>query len=384
MVEFAVIHSDSDFTFRTGELKKGGNNKVETPLFMPVGTQGTVKTLTWDEIRACGSGIILVNTFYLYLRPGIEIVKKAGGIHKFIGWNGIILSDSGGYQVFSLASRRKIKEEGATFQSHIDGSYHTFTPELVTRLQVELGVDIAMCFDECLKYPATSQETRKSMELTLKWAKRCKEEWLKLKELHDDIPSLFGIVQGGFEKSTRIESTERTIELDFPGYAIGGLSVGEPKELTYEMAEIVANLLPKDKPRYLMGVGTPLDIIETVRFGIDMFDCVIPTRHGRNGTVYSWDGKLVVKNSQFKDDFNPIDENCTCYTCRNYTRAYIRHLFASGELLGPRLATLHNINFYNELFKSIRESIRTNTFDKLAKKIKENYTNNIREDRFDS
>ncbi len=384
MVEFSLIHYSPSSGPRSGILRDERGIVVETPVFMPVGTQGCVKTLTWEEIKQCSSKLVLMNVFYLYLRPGIEIIKKAGGIHRFTGWDGLILSDSGGYQVFSLAKRRKIKEEGATFQSHIDGSYHTFTPENVIKLQLEAGVDIAMCFDECIQYPATEKETRRSMELTLRWAERCKSVWEKESKEFRKLPALFGIIQGGFSKEARIEATQRTLELGFNGYAIGGLSVGEPRELTYELTRCVTDLLPAEHPRYLMGVGTPLDIVEAVNAGVDMFDCVIPTRHGRNGTVYTWAGKLVIRNSIYKDDFNPIDENCDCFTCRNYTRAYIRHLFASGELLGPRLATLHNIHFYLELMKKIRDSIAMNKFDELAQTIRENYSDSLRENRFDS
>jgi len=383
MISFVLLTPNAKDEPRLGRIITSRGNIIDTPVFMPVGTQGTVKTLTVQEIKDAGANIILANIFYLYLRPGIEIIKKLGGLHKFISWDGSILTDSGGYQVFSLAERRKIKSEGAVFQSHIDGSYHTVTPEIMTRFQVEIGVDIAMCFDECLKYPSGVEESRRSLELTANWARRCKEEWLRLRENQTEYPALFGIIQGAFYPELRIESANRTLELDFDGYAIGGLSVGEPKEITFSITKILTPILPEDKPRYLMGVGTPRDIVEGVRLGIDMFDCVIPTRHGRNGTVYTWNGKLIIKNAEYKEDEGPIDQNCACYTCRTYSRAYIRHLFSSGELLAPRLATLHNIHFYCELMAKIRESIKSGEFDELYKKVVEAYPEDGAGDRFD-
>lgn len=333
---------------------------VETPAFMPVGTYGTVKAMTPEELSESGAEIILGNTFHLFLRPGTEIIKKHGDLHDFMHWHGPILTDSGGFQVFSLAKMRKITEEGVKFSSPVDGSKIMLTPEKSMQIQRDLGSDIVMIFDECTPYPATWDEARDSMQLSLRWAERCKQA-------HGDNPSaLFGIVQGGMYKELREESAQGLIKLGFDGYAIGGLSVGEPEDERNQVLEDTLPLLPADKPRYLMGVGRPEDIIEAVRRGIDMFDCVIPTRHARTGFLYTSNGILKIRNSRYKDDTRPLDENCDCYTCKNYSRSYLRHLDKCGEILGARLNTIHNLYYYQTLMREIRAAIETNTFEEYA------------------
>ena len=342
---FTITQKDADTSARIGVLTTP-HGTVETPIFMPVGTQGTVKTLSPKELKAARVQIILGNTYHLYLRPGPDIIAEAGGLHNFMQWNGPILTDSGGYQVFSLADLNRITEDGVTFQSHWDGSYHLFTPEKVIQIQQAIGADIIMTLDECTPYPCSYEYAHRSNEMTLRWAHRCKEQ-------HDaaGAQTLFGIVQGSTYPELREKSAKSLVEIDFEGYAIGGLSVGEPKSVMYEMIEAAVTHLPLDKPRYLMGVGKPEDLVKTVSLGTDMFDCVIPTRNGRNGTLFTRKGKLVVKNSEYATDFSPVDEECSCYTCRTFSRAYLRHLFQAGEMLGPRLATLHNIHFFLDLMK---------------------------------
>lgn len=333
---------------------------VETPAFMPVGTYGTVKAMTPEELKSGGTEIILGNTFHLFLRPGTEIIKKHGDLHDFMNWHGPILTDSGGFQVFSLAKMRKISEEGVNFSSPIDGTKIMLTPEKSMQIQHDLGADIVMIFDECTPYPATRDEASESMQLSLRWALRCKRE-------HADHPSaLFGIVQGGMFKDLREESAQGLIELGFDGYAIGGLSVGEPVEERNQMLDETLPLLPVDKPRYLMGVGRPEDIIEAVKRGIDMFDCVIPTRHARTGFLYTSTGILKIRNSQYKDDTRPLDESCGCYTCANYSRSYLRHLDKCGEILGARLNTIHNLHYYQSLMRGIRSSIEDDKFEEFT------------------
>ena len=356
---------------------------------MPVGTNATVKAMNQDELRDLGAEIILSNTYHLYLRPGYEIIRLLGGVHKFMNWQGPILTDSGGFQVFSLSPLRKITDEGVEFRSHLDGSTHFLTPELVMEIQSALGSEIAMTFDECTPYPATREYTLKSLELTTKWARRCKEspearerESVKVQEnkskeetsIHSSelasfrtsgLPRLFGIVQGGVYPDLRRQSAEELIEMDFDGYAIGGLSVGEPKPLMYEMINHTAPLLPEGKPRYLMGIGDLLDVLEAVSAGIDMFDCVMPTRNARNGTLFTSTGRISIKREEFKSDPNPLDANCGCYTCRNHSRAYLRHLFMNREILSMRLNTMHNLHFYLEFFRTMREAIGKGEFDKF-------------------
>lgn len=328
----------------------------ETPMFMPVGTQATVKAMSPDELKAMGAGIILSNTYHLYLRPGHELVAEAGGLHSFMQWDRGILTDSGGFQVFSLGPLRKITEDGVTFRSHIDGSKHFLSPEKATEVQMALGADIIMAFDECVPYPAEYGYAKASTERTTRWAERCKKAHTRKDQ------GLFGIVQGGMYKDLRAMSARDLISLDFPGYAVGGLSVGEPKPLMYEMLEHTVPLLPENKPRYLMGVGTPDCLVEGVMYGIDMFDCVFPTRVARNGTVMTNKGRLVIKNAEFARDFRPIDPDCECYACRNFSRAYIRHLFKTEEIFGLRLTTMHNLHFLISHMKKMRQAILEDRF----------------------
>jgi queuine tRNA-ribosyltransferase len=329
------------------------HGSFDTPVFMPVGTQATVKGMSPDELKEIDAKIILSNTYHLFLRPGREIVKEAGGLHKFMNWDRAILTDSGGFQVFSLSDIRDIKEEGVTFRSHIDGSKKFMSPEISIGVQNDLGSDIIMCFDECAPYPCEYDYAKKSMEMTTRWAKRCKEAHAR-----PDEQALFGIVQGSTYKELRIESAKQITELDFPGYAIGGLSVGEPGDIMNEMLEVTVPYLPEDKPRYLMGVGSPDYLIDAVIRGIDMFDCVLPTRNGRNGTVFTSNGRVIIRDAKYARDYSPIDENCDCYACRNFTRAYVRHLFKCGEILGLRLAAWHNLRFLIKLMEDVREAIK--------------------------
>lgn len=326
---------------------------IETPVFMPVGTQATVKAMTPEELTEIDSQIILSNTYHLYLRPGHKLIERAGGLHKFMNWNRPILTDSGGFQVFSLGSLREISEEGVEFRSHIDGSKHFISPEKAVEIQNSLGGDIIMAFDECVPYPAEHDYVKASLERTTRWTKRCKEA-------HDNTENqaLFGIIQGGIYEDLRKQSAEEIIGLDFPGYAIGGLSVGEPKQLMYEILDSTVPLMPEDKPRYLMGVGSTDDLIEGAIRGIDMFDCVLPTRIARNGTAMTSRGRVVIKNAVHTESFEPLDPECDCYTCKNYTRAYLRHLFKANEILGPRLLTYHNLYFLLKLMEKIRQAIK--------------------------
>jgi len=362
---FEVLKKSKNKDARTGKIVTA-HGMVNTPVFIPVGTQATVKTLSPKELEEAGVELILSNTYYLFLRPGVEIIEKAGGLHKFMGWNKPIISDSGGYQVFSLADLRKISEEGVEFQSHIDGARHFLSPEKIIEIQIGLASDIIMCFDECTPYPCEKDYARQSMELTLRWARRCKEEF---NDRHSSPNSqwLFGIIQGGMHKDLRKRSTEETIEIGFEGYAIGGLSVGEPRDLRNEILEFTAPLLPEDKPRYLMGVGEPQELWEAVEKGIDMFDCAMPTRTARNGQVFTSRGKVVIKNAQYKEDFGPLDTECECYTCRHFSRAYLCHLFRAGEILALRLNTLHNIHYMVKLFKQIRQAIEEDRYEEAKR-----------------
>ena len=348
------------------------HGSFDTPIFMPVGTQASVKTLAPEELKEMGAGIILSNNYHLFLRPGSKLVKEAGGLHKFMNWDRAILTDSGGFQVFSLGDLRKISEEGVTFRSHIDGSKKFLSPEIATQSQMDLVADIIMAFDECVPYPADFKYTRESMELTLRWAQRCKDT------MTNPNQGLFGIVQGGMYKDLRIECANRLVDMDFPGYAVGGLSVGEPKELMYEMLDITLEHLPQNKARYLMGVGTPDCLVEGVMRGIDMFDCVYPTRVARNGTAMTWNGRLVIKNAQYEHDFHPIDEHCNCYTCRNYSRAYIRHLVRVNEIFGLRLLTIHNLHFLIDFMRQMRQSIMEDRFPEFYRKFTANFSFNAK------
>ncbi len=334
---------------------------VETPVFMPVGTQATVKSLSPEELKEeIRASIILANTYHLFLRPGHDIVKEAGGLHKFMNWDRNILTDSGGFQVFSLGPLRKITEEGVYFNSHIDGSKKFISPEVAIEIQNALGSDIMMCFDECAPYGATREYVEKSMNMTSRWAKRCKQA-----HKNTDTQALFGIVQGGFYKDLRKKSIEDLVELDFPGYAIGGISVGEPKEEFLDILRYVTPLLPSDKPRYLMGVGTPDYLIEAVMAGIDMCDCVLPTRMARNGSALTHYGKLNMLNACHAHDFSTLDKDCDCYTCKNYTRAYIRHLFKADEILGARLLSVHNLRFLTKLMEDVKDAIKEERLDEF-------------------
>ena len=358
---YKVLCQDPATRARCGKLTTA-HGDILTPVFMPVGTQGTVKTLSRDELIDVKSQIILGNTYHLYLRPGNELMKRAGGLHQFASWPAPMLTDSGGYQVFSLSSLRKIHDNGVRFQSHLDGSYHEFTPENVIETQRVLGSDIMMVLDECPPYPADKDYTQNSSELTTKWAKRCLDAWKNSKPLYGHTQTLFAITQGGTYPDLRQKSCEELVELDFPGYAVGGLAVGEPKPKMSEMVEIATGILPQEKPRYLMGVGKPEDLVHAVSLGIDMFDCVIPTRNGRRGQVFTEHGPVNLTNARFADDFNPIEEDCSCYACQNYTRAYLRHLFRANEILGMRMASLHNICFYHRVMFAMREAIQNEKF----------------------
>jgi queuine tRNA-ribosyltransferase len=341
---------------------------VQTPAFMPVGTYGTVKAMTPEELQGIGAQIILGNTFHLMLRPGTDIIQQHGDLHDFMHWQGPILTDSGGFQVFSLAEMRKISEEGVKFNSPVDGALVELTPEKSMQVQRALGSDIVMIFDECTPYPATHDEASTSMELSLRWAERSKKA-------HEGNPSaLFGIVQGGMYEDLRKESINKLVSIGFDGYAIGGLSVGEPADERNKMLEICTPRMPQDKPRYLMGVGKPEDLIEGVRRGIDMFDCVIPTRNARTGFLYTHNGIIKIRNSRFATDTRPLDDQCGCYTCQNYSRAYLRHLDKCQEILGARLNTIHNLYYFQDLMKKIRQAIEENRYDEFSRDFYQLYT----------
>ncbi|MFH1454489.1 MAG: tRNA guanosine(34) transglycosylase Tgt [Armatimonadota bacterium] len=367
---FKILKKSSECKARLGEITTSRGN-ITTPVFMPVGTQATVKTMTPEELLKMKSEIILGNTYHLYLRPGTHIIEKAGGLHKFMNWDKPILTDSGGFQVFSLAVLRKIKDEGVEFSSHIDGSKHFFTPEKVIDIQHILKSDIMMPLDECVPYPAEHSYAKKSLKLTHKWAKQSLDHFKKRRLKNQ---TLFGIVQGGMFNDLRTESAKYLAELDFPGYSIGGLSVGEPKKIMHEVLEHTEQYLPEGKPRYLMGVGKPEDFFECIMRGVDMFDCVLPTRIARNGSALTHYGKVAIKNAKYKDDFSPLDPDCDCYTCRNYTKAYLRHLFIAEEILGARLFSYHNLYFSINLIHNIREAIKEDRFLNYHKEFMEKYT----------
>ena len=359
-VTYELIRQCPETGARAGRLHTP-HGSFDTPMFMPVGTQGTVKTLSPEELHTMGAGVILGNTYHLFLRPGHEIVKKAGGLHRFMNWDGAILTDSGGFQVFSLGALRKISEEGVAFRSHHDGSKQFLSPEKSMEIQMALGSDIAMAFDECTPYPADYEYACRSMRLTTRWAKRCQA-------VHNrEDQALFGIVQGGMYADLRQESAEQLVAMDFPGYAIGGLSVGEPKPLMYEVLEQTVPFLPQNKARYLMGVGTPDCLVEGVARGIDMFDCVFPTRVARNGTAITSQGRVVIRNAAYIEDFMPLDPECDCYTCRNYSRAYLRHLIRCDEIFGLRLMSLHNLHYLIKLMHQIRTSIIERNYPEFRK-----------------
>jgi len=348
---FEILTKDRFSRARLGRIETN-HGSLYTPAFLPVGTRGTVKSLTPEELVEVGVEGILGNTYHLYLKPGHETIGRLGGLHTFIHWERPILTDSGGYQIFSLSKLRKISEEGVTFQSHIDGSPHFLTPEMVVEIQRAIGSDIAMVLDECVPYPSPYEYVKASTSLTTRWAER------SLRQRRQADPALFAIVQGGMYRDLREESAQRLVEMDFQGYAIGGLSVGEPKTLMRDVLEWTVPCLPENTPRYLMGVGTPEDILGAVMTGIDLFDCVLPTRNARNGTLFTSSGKISIKQAQYADDGRPIDERCACYTCRHYSRAYLRHLYLAREILSSRLNTIHNLFYYMNFIKSIQGAIR--------------------------
>ena len=358
---FKITHKDKNTKARVGLLETA-HGVVETPEFMPVGTQATVKALSNEELKECGTQIILGNTYHLYLRPGMGVIKNAGGLHRFMSWDRPILTDSGGFQIFSLADLMKVREEGVEFKSHVDGSKHFLTPEDVVRLQCELGSDIMMVLDECLKYPSPRDKTERSLELTTNWAERSKKYFLRTTNDERRTTKIFGIVQGSSYPDLRRKAVEELVNIGFDGYAIGGLSVGEPKDLMDEMLEASVKYLPEDKPRYAMGIGMPDDFFNMIEKGVDMFDCVVPTRNARNGAAYTNEGRLIVRNGEYSKDLRPLSESCECLVCKNYSRSYIRHLFNTEEILGLRLISLHNVHFYVNLLRRIREAVKEGRF----------------------
>ncbi len=358
-MEFTIEARDPGCGARAGRIRTP-HGEIETPVFMPVGTQGSVKALSQEDLRTLGARIILGNAYHLYLRPGTEVLERAGGLHRFMNWDRAILTDSGGFQVFSLQGLNKVTPEGVIFQSHLDGSRHEFTPEKAIDVQISIGADIMMCFDECTPHPATHEQAAESMRMTAAWAERCKRRWREREA--DERQALFGIVQGSVYEDLRRESVERTVALDFPGYAIGGVSVGESKEDMYRVVDWVAPQLPEDRPRYLMGVGTPEDMLEAIERGVDMFDCVMPTRNARNGSLFTSQGRINIKNAQYATDFGPLDPACACPVCRTYSRAYLSHLYRAGEISALRLNTLHNLFFMLQLAVTARRAIQAGQY----------------------
>ncbi len=363
MLDFKVI-AESTKTKARACVFRTPHGPVETPVFMPVGTLGTVKSLSPEELKAAGARIILGNTYHLYLRPGYEVIDRFSGLHRFMNWDGPILTDSGGFQIFSLAKLSNLSEAGVFFQSHIDGSGHVLTPEKAIDIQLCLNSDIMMCLDVCIAYPASRDKVQQSLETTTDWARRCKTAWKAKKNAGN---ALFGIVQGGMYADLRRESVDALSEMDFDGYAVGGLSVGESRALMLDIAGNVLPILPEAKPKYIMGVGTPEDLIELVALGADMFDCVLPTRNARNGQLFTRNGKINICNSRFKNDTDPVEAGCLCYTCLNYSRAYLRHLYMARELLAYRLHSIHNIYFYTDFIKQMREAIIRDAFEDFKK-----------------
>jgi queuine tRNA-ribosyltransferase len=372
-----------NFSFATGKTDASGARRgclntphgpVETPVFMPVGTQATVKSLRNEALEELGAQIILGNTYHLYLRPGHELIRRLGGLHKFMSWNGAILTDSGGYQVFSLSELRKITDDGVRFRSHLDGSEHLLTPEKAAEIQLALGSDIAMVLDECIETPAPRDIAKAALKRTTGWARRARNYFQQRAQQNGDLSQWqFGIVQGATFADLRRESARQLLEMDFPGYAVGGLAVGEPHETTCEMTAEVTALLPNDKPRYLMGVGRPEQIADYVALGIDMMDCVLPTRAARHACIYTSEGRVLIKNARYAEDQKPLDSHCACSVCRRYTRAYLRHLFAAGELTAAILATHHNVHFYLDLMRQIREAIGFGNLVKFSSDVRARY-----------
>ncbi len=364
--DFRVTHRDGA---ARGGILATPHGVVRTPAFMPVGTRGAVKAILQRDLSELGAEIILANTYHLHLRPGVDLIARHGGLHGFIGWSGPILTDSGGYQVFSLAGRRTVNEEGARFRSHLDGAEQLLTPERATELQWQLGSDIAMAFDECIAYPCEASVARRAMERTLRWAERARRRHAALQQGDVAGPNpgqaQFGIVQGGIHRDLRAASVRATVDLGFDGYAIGGLSVGESVEVMYDVVADAAPQLPQDRPRYLMGAGTPVDLVEAVARGVDLFDCVLPTRNARNGQLFTSAGRLNIKQARFADDARPPDERCRCYTCRHHSRAYLRHLFVAREMSAATLNTLHNLHFYLDTMRRIQEAIKLGSLETL-------------------
>lgn len=365
-VQFEKIYNDKNTDARLGKIIFNGV-EYPTPMFMPVGTEATVKSLSPEELKEIKSGIILSNTYHLWLRPGEEVVNAAGGLHKFMNYDGPILTDSGGFQVFSLAKRKDVTEEGVKFKNHLNGDQLFLTPELSIEIQRKIGSDIVMSFDECVSYPCDEEYMKKSVDRTLRWAKRGKDSF------KSDNQVLFGIVQGGNFENIRKYCAEELVKMDFDGYAIGGTSVGEPKDVMYDMVSMSTKYLPEGKVRYLMGVGDPIDLIENVIRGVDLFDCVAPTRLARHGHAYTRNGKINLKNSKFKMDFTPVEDNCDCYACKNYTKSYIKHLINANEMFGARLLSIHNIRFLTKLMEDIREHIKSGTLQEFRDKFYEKY-----------
>jgi len=357
---FSILHRDTSCGARLGSLKTP-HGSIETPIFMPVGTNATVKAMTPEDLLAVNAQIILANTYHLYLRPGHGLIEKLGGLHSFMNWDRPILTDSGGFQVFSLGELRKISEEGVKFQSHLDGSYHFLTPELAIQIQQSLGSDIIMCFDECPPATADYEYVRRSLELTSRWARRCKDSHRR------EGQQLFGIIQGGMHYDLRARSLDDICSIGFDGYALGGLSVGEEKEQMYGVMEACAPLMPQDSPRYIMGIGAPEDLLEAVWHGYDMFDCVMPTRNARNGMLFSSQGRINIKAKIYEEDGGPLDPECGCHVCRTYSRAYLRHLYRAGEILASQLNTYHNLYYFLDLMRRTREAISSNRFSEFRK-----------------
>jgi len=373
-VEFSFEISKTDPSGARRGVLNTPHGAIETPVFMPVGTQATVKSLRNEALEELGAQIILGNTYHLYLRPGHELIRKLGGLHKFMSWNRAILTDSGGYQVFSLSELRKITDEGVRFRSHLDGSEHLLTPEKAAEIQLALGSDIAMVLDECIETPAPREKAEAALKRTTAWAKRARKYFQQRAQQNGEPPQWqFGIVQGATFADLRRESARQLLELDFPGYAVGGLAVGEPHEVTCEIAAEVTGLLPTDKPRYLMGVGRPEQIVDYVALGIDMMDCVLPTRAARHACIYTSEGRVLIKNARYAEDQKPLDPNCSCSVCRRYSRAYLRHLFAAGELAAAILATHHNVHFYLDLMSQIREAIGFGNLVKFSSEVRARY-----------
>ena len=367
---FELIHQDKNSKARLGRIVTA-HGAIDTPAFMTVGTHATVKGLMLKDVEEAGAQIILSNAYHVFLRPGMEVIKKVGGLHKFMGWDKPILTDSGGYQIFSLALFRKLHDQGVEFQSHIDGLKHFLTPEDVIKIQETLGSDIMMPLDECVHYPCVKDQAQVAMERTLAWAKRSKDAHL------NGRGRLFGIIQGATYEDLRLDCAKRLIDMDFDGYSIGGVSVGESSNLIYNIIELVADLIPAGKPRYAMGIGYPFDIVEAVDRGVDMFDCVIPTRYGRNGTAFTSCGKIIIRNAPYAEDLGPLDAKCACYTCKNFSRAYLRHLFNAKEMLGLILLSLHNVYFFLDLMRQIRAAIKEDRFSQFKQMFLINYNNQI-------